>query len=95
MLNKLADARLITLSQETAEVAHEALIREWDRLRDWLDEEPRNITTCSANSHRGAGMGTTGRGQWDALYRGARLAQADEWAAANPGRLSVQEQSLS
>ena len=35
----LADARLITLSEDTAEVAHEALIREWPTLRAWLDED--------------------------------------------------------
>jgi hypothetical protein len=41
----LADARLLVTSHddatgdETAEVAHEALIRHWDRLRAWLDED--------------------------------------------------------
>jgi len=41
------DARLLITGrdtgtdQETVEVAHEALIREWDRLRDWVDDKVR------------------------------------------------------
>ncbi len=38
VLKKLADARLVTTGHETVEVAHEALIQEWVRLRDWLNE---------------------------------------------------------
>src|SRR6185436_14651675 len=39
VLNRLAEARLITLSENTAEVAHEALIREWPTLREWLNQD--------------------------------------------------------
>ena len=90
VLNKLADARLITLSQETAEVAHEALIREWDRLREWLDE---NREAIRLQRQLTAAAQDWERLQRDsgALYRGARLAQATEWAASFPGRLSEQE----
>ena len=35
----LADARLVTLGEGGAEVAHEALFREWPRLRGWLEED--------------------------------------------------------
>ncbi|HEY9379112.1 MAG TPA: AfsR/SARP family transcriptional regulator, partial [Jiangellaceae bacterium] len=34
----LADARLLTVDAGHVEVAHEALFREWPRLRAWLDE---------------------------------------------------------
>ena len=37
VLNTLADARLITLNEDSAEVAHEALIREWWRLARMAD----------------------------------------------------------
>ena len=43
VLNRLAQARLVTLSEESAEVAHEALIREWPRLREWLSEDREGI----------------------------------------------------
>ena len=35
----LTDARLLTTSDGTVEVAHEALLSEWPRLRGWLDED--------------------------------------------------------
>lgn len=44
-VNQLADARLVVTSRNTVsgeaevEVAHEALIRYWPRLRAWLDED--------------------------------------------------------
>jgi hypothetical protein len=45
LVKRLADERLIVTSQDLAsdedqvEVAHEALIRHWPRLRGWLDED--------------------------------------------------------
>ncbi len=90
VLTRLADARLITTSQETAEVTHEALIREWPRLDDWLNENREGLRL-----HRHL---TETAQEWDRLerdpsllYRGARLAQTDEWAAANPDDLNTQE----
>jgi formylglycine-generating enzyme required for sulfatase activity len=44
LVRQLADARLLvtgrdeTTGEETVEVAHEALIRNWDRLQGWVDE---------------------------------------------------------
>ncbi|MBI3163080.1 MAG: WD40 repeat domain-containing protein, partial [Chloroflexi bacterium] len=49
LLNKLADTRLIVKDGESeeaqVEVAHEALFRHWDKLRDWLEEarEEKNL----------------------------------------------------
>ena len=39
VLALLTDRRLLTMSATTVEVAHEALLREWPRLRDWLEED--------------------------------------------------------
>jgi len=44
LLRRLADARLVVTGvnadgEETVEVAHEALIRSWPRLRAWLEED--------------------------------------------------------
>jgi DNA-binding SARP family transcriptional activator/WD40 repeat protein len=78
-LDALADARLISVAEGTAEVAHEALLREWPRLRSWLDEDAEgrrlhvHLTTSSHAWDEG------GRDPAD-LYRGARLAAALEWA---------------
>jgi hypothetical protein len=93
VLNILADARLTTLGEDLAEVAHEALIREWPRLRDWLNEDREGLLL-----HRHL---TEAAHEWEmldrdpgALYRGARLAQAVEWAAADANALNRQEQTF-
>jgi hypothetical protein len=45
LVEKLADARLVVTGreeatgQETVEVAHEALIRHWQRLQSWLNAD--------------------------------------------------------
>ena len=90
VLNKLADARLVTISQETIEVAHEALIREWARLGTWLNEnrealQLRRHLTAAAQEWERSGRDAS------ALYRGARLAQFAEWPNPTAGELSIQE----
>jgi len=90
VLNHLAQVRLITLGEDSAEVAHEALIREWSRLREWLDQDREGILL-----HRHL---TESSHEWEllerdegSLYRGARLAQANEWFTLNPNALNAQE----
>lgn len=90
VLKKLADARLVTTGHETVEVAHEALIQEWVRLREWLDERRAGLRL-----HRQL---TQAAQEWErlerdvgVLYRGARLAQALEWTDAHPDDLNMQE----
>jgi hypothetical protein len=39
VVDTLIDRRLLTADGETVEVAHEALLREWPRLRAWLEED--------------------------------------------------------
>jgi len=90
VLNKLADARLLTVAHETVEVAHEALISEWDRLRDWLRENRAGLRlhrqlTEAAQEWKRLGRDT------GALYRGARLAQVLEWSETHGDTLNVQE----
>ena len=78
-MKALADARLIITNEDSAEVAHEALILEWPTLRGWLEENREGLRL-----HR---QWTEAAQEWlksgnssDLLYRGARLAQAREWA---------------
>jgi WD40 repeat protein/DNA-binding SARP family transcriptional activator len=89
----LTDARLLTVSDGTVEVAHEALLREWPRLRGWLEEdrEGRRLHTHLAAAAR----------EWTArdrdpaeLYRGARLSAALEWAAHHATQLSDREREF-
>ncbi|HET6597944.1 MAG TPA: adenylate/guanylate cyclase domain-containing protein, partial [Anaerolineales bacterium] len=92
VLNILADARLVTLSEDTAEVAHEALIREWPTLREWLNEDRQGLQLHRRLMEAARDWELLGR-DTGALYRGAGLAQAREWAALNPSALNVEERS--
>ena len=93
LLDRLADARLVTLGEGTAEVAHEVLIREWPRLRAWLEEDRAGIRL-----HRE--LGDAAR-RWEAgsreagdLYRGTRLAAGVEWAQSHPDALNATERAF-
>lgn len=93
VLNTLAEARLVTLNADSAEVAHEALIREWQRLHEWLTQDREGLRLhrqLTAAAREWAALGHDA----DALYRGARLAQAQEWAAANASRLNEAERAF-
>jgi formylglycine-generating enzyme required for sulfatase activity/energy-coupling factor transporter ATP-binding protein EcfA2 len=90
VLKTLTDARLVTTEEDSAEVAHEALIREWGTLRKWLDEDReslrlhRHLTESAQDwQHRGREAGE--------LYRGARLIQLQEWVKEHSDLLSPLE----
>ena len=57
VLDVLAAGRLVTVSAGTVEVAHEALLREWPRLRGWLEEDAEGRRAAPAAGGRGARMG--------------------------------------
>jgi WD40 repeat protein/transcriptional regulator with XRE-family HTH domain len=93
VLNTLAEARLVTLNEDSAEVAHEALIREWHRLHEWLTQDREGLLL-----HRHL---TESAQEWEErghdpseLYRGARLAQAREWASVHEEKLNASERAF-
>ncbi len=85
VVQRLADARLVVTNtnlegEETVELAHEALIREWRRLREWLasDQEFRRWqqqTRIAAEHWR-----QNSEDESTLLY-GGRLAEAERWAS--------------
>jgi WD40 repeat protein/DNA-binding SARP family transcriptional activator len=79
LLDGLVAARLVTLAEETAEVTHEALIREWPALRTWLADDRDGLRLHRHLTESAAAWERFGRDPGE-LYRGARLAQAREWA---------------
>ncbi|WP_240806343.1 helix-turn-helix domain-containing protein [Streptomyces tibetensis] len=77
VVERLAAARLVTLDGGTVELAHEALITSWPRLAGWIEESRERL-------HVQWLLGEAARA-WDgldrdpgALYRGTRLARAEE-----------------
>ena len=93
LLARLADARLVTLGDDDAEVAHEALIREWPRLRGWLEEDRDAIRAHRRLGDAAALWEAGGRDPSD-LLRGARLAAAVEVAEAGRVRLNATERAF-
>ena len=82
VLSVLADERLVTIGEGEVEVAHEALLREWPRLRAWLEEDAEGRRLHQHLTARRARLGG-GRARPGELYRGARLAAALDWSATH------------
>ncbi|MGD8406607.1 MAG: helix-turn-helix domain-containing protein, partial [Anaerolineales bacterium] len=93
VLLTLANARLITTEQDAVEVAHEALIREWPTLRNWLEEDRESLRLHRHLTQAAQEWGNTDRDP-SGLYRGARLAQALEWAESHVEELNLLENAF-
>ena len=61
---------------DEAVVAYEALLREWPRLRAWLDEDREGRRLHHQLTEAASGWESEGRDP-AALYRGSRLAAAE------------------
>jgi WD40 repeat protein/energy-coupling factor transporter ATP-binding protein EcfA2 len=77
VLERLTRARLLTADEDGVQLAHEALITSWPRLHDWIERDRERL-----RHHR---MLTEAARTWlehdrdpGALYRGTRLARAEE-----------------
>ena len=76
--------------EPTVEIAHEALLRAWARLRGWIDEGRDDLRTRAALE--GMAAAWTGSGREDSfLLRGARLEQLSAWADDTTIELSAEE----
>ncbi|MGW3960809.1 nSTAND1 domain-containing NTPase [Amycolatopsis sp. NPDC005003] len=93
VLDGLVRHRLLTLDQDAVEITHEALIRCWPRLRDWLadDRDGRRIHRRLAEA--AASWEELGR-EDAALLRGTRLAVARQWAEATTTTLTDGEREF-
>ena len=87
-VDKLADARLLSVDSQTVEIAHEAIIQTWPRLRGWIDETRDALRTRQRIDRAAV--------EWDGqernpalLYRGTPLDAALEWADAAPDQVSA------
>ncbi len=92
-------ARLLTFDTDpvtrgpTVEVAHEALLREWPRLRAWLTDSRADVRLQRLLGQAAAEWGNAGR---DAglLLRGTRLTQLDTWAKETTLALTNDERAF-
>ena len=89
VVDRWVEARLLVLDvhpqsrMPTVEVAHEAILREWPRLRDWVEEDRADLVVRARLRESASSWAELGRDP-SALYRGASLAAAAEVAGRGP-----------
>jgi DNA-binding SARP family transcriptional activator/WD40 repeat protein len=91
LIDQMVAARLVTSDADAIELAHEAVVRAWPRLRGWLEDDlvgqrTRHHLTQAAEDWVGSGS------QDSDLYRGTRLAATREWVFSSKPRLTDLEQ---
>lgn len=99
LIDTFASYRLLSLDHDpdtrkpTVEVAHEAILREWQRLRQWLDNNRDDI--------RQERVLARGAGEWDNAERdsgylpgGSRLEDIEKWLETSSLSLTPLEQDF-
>jgi hypothetical protein len=90
---------LVTATTETgetyAEVAHEAIFRRWERLREWVAAEREFLAWRSGvEAARRSWLTTAETSKADALLMGLALAQAKSWLAKRREELSADDREF-
>ena len=93
VIARLTQDRLLTVGEDTVEVSHEALLREWPRLRGWLDEDVQGRQLHVHLMEAAREWTASGEDPAD-LYRGARLASAMDWTAEHTIDLNDRERAF-
>lgn len=98
LLDAFGRYRLLTFDRDeatrgsTVEVAHEALIRQWERLREWLIESREDVRLERQLLHAAEVWDAAGR-EKSYVMGGTRLKQFEEWAQTTSLRLNELEQA--
>ncbi|GAB2607791.1 hypothetical protein GCM10027168_45910 [Streptomyces capparidis] len=87
-LDAFVRARLITVDSDTVEIAHEALLHAWPRLRGWIHADRAGLLVHQQLAQAADEWEREGRDP-SALYRGARLAAARSCAEELDGRIRL------
>ncbi|HZH76994.1 MAG TPA: TIR domain-containing protein, partial [Archangium sp.] len=77
VLDRFISKRLLVADEEGIELAHEALVQGWERLRGWLDED-REALLLRQEVARATELWKRAGQTADELWRGTRLARARE-----------------
>ncbi|MGC9541982.1 hypothetical protein [Streptomyces sp. UG1] len=77
VVERLARARLLTVDEDAVQLAHEALITCWPRLRGWIEEDRERLRHHRALTDA-ARIWLEHERDPGALYRGTRLDRAEE-----------------
>ena len=90
--NRLVVTNAPAFSRETAEVVHEALIRHWPKLVDWIGRD-RAFQSWLRQIKSNVELWSADSSDDGPLLRGGMLAQAKEWLASRRDDLNAAEQA--
>ncbi|MDJ0842563.1 MAG: tetratricopeptide repeat protein [Acidobacteriota bacterium] len=99
LLQRLIDARLLTAFRDETrgvdqiDVAHEALIRKWSRIKQWMAEDRETARQFNRLRALARAWDEASRDE-DHLLRGGPLLQAEELAARTSSRLGPLEKAF-
>jgi DNA-binding SARP family transcriptional activator/WD40 repeat protein len=93
LLDRLVGSRLVTSDDGVVTLAHECLARAWPRLRGWLDDDVEGRRILHHLSASAEAWESLGRPDSE-LYRGIRLASAQEWRRRSAARLAPLEEDF-
>jgi WD40 repeat protein/DNA-binding SARP family transcriptional activator len=80
LVELLVEARLVSIDGDSVQIAHEALVRVWPRLRGWLDDDADGQRLFRHLAGAADAWEAMGRPSSE-LYRGTRLTRTLEWKA--------------
>lgn len=98
LTQRLADSRLVVTSREAGsgyemvEVAHEALIQRWERLRTWLATD-RAFRSWQEGLRAALHQWEAAGQDEELLLRGSALSQAEAWLVERAGELGPEERA--
>jgi WD40 repeat protein len=98
LVSKIANARLVvtsrnTADQETVEVVHEALIRNWSKLRGWI-EANRTFRAWQERLRVAMQQWNVAGKDEGALLRGKTLVEAQEWFQNRSEELTAEQEFI-
>ncbi|MBE9114680.1 CHAT domain-containing protein [Lusitaniella coriacea LEGE 07157] len=82
----------VQTDRETVEIVHEALIQEWQRLRQWLNDD-RAFRTGQERIRQAMGQWESGQNDEGFLLHGTPLLEAQRWLQERPKDLSDRERA--
>src|SRR3546814_18054694 len=93
VVERLTEVCLLTVGDRKVQIAHEALLRTWPRLRGWI-EESRDDLRMRQRIARAAAEWQAAERDTDLLYRGTPLLTPQEGQARNPDPVGDTESSF-
>ena len=93
VVERLVEARLVSIDGDSVQIAHEALVRVWPRLRGWLDDDVDGQRLFRHLAGAADAWESMGRPDSE-LYRGNRLSRTVDWRDRTSPGLSDTESAF-